>query len=69
MAAVSNEYTPLMLSDLQLFGLGAAAVVDTVLLVALIERPNRRHVAIWMARWSACEQGSGPRVTAGESTL
>ncbi len=37
-----------MLSDLQLFGLGAAAVVDTVLLVALIERPNRRHVAIWM---------------------
>ncbi|MFM9963231.1 MAG: sensor histidine kinase [Planctomycetaceae bacterium] len=37
-----------MLSDLQLFGLGAAAVVDTVLLLALIERPNRRHVAIWM---------------------
>ena len=37
-----------MLSDLQIFGLGAATVVDTVLLVALIERPNRRHVTVWM---------------------
>ncbi len=37
-----------MLSDLQLLGLGAAAVIDTVLLVALIERPNRRQVALWM---------------------
>ncbi|MCX7424008.1 MAG: ATP-binding protein [Planctomycetia bacterium] len=37
-----------MFNDLQLFSLGAAAVIDTVLLMALIERPNRRHVAIWM---------------------
>ena len=37
-----------MFSDLQIFGLGAATVVDTVLLVALIERPNRRHVTVWM---------------------
>ena len=37
-----------MFSDLQLFGLGAATVVDTVLLMALIERPNRRHVTFWM---------------------
>lgn len=37
-----------MFNDLQLFGLGAAAVIDTVLLMALIERPNRRQVAIWM---------------------
>ncbi|HLQ44439.1 MAG TPA: hypothetical protein VK137_06910, partial [Planctomycetaceae bacterium] len=42
-----------MFSDLQLFGLGAAAVVDTVLLMALVERPNRRHVAIWMAALTA----------------
>lgn len=42
-----------MFSDLQLFGLGAATVVDTVLLVALIERPNRRHVTIWMLALTA----------------
>ncbi len=37
-----------MLSDLQLFALGAATVVDTVLVLALVERPNRRQVAVWM---------------------
>ncbi len=42
-----------MFSDLQLFGLGAATVVDTVLLVALIERPNRRHVTVWMLALTA----------------
>ena len=42
-----------MFNDLQLFGLGAAAVIDTVLLMALIERPNRRHVAIWMISLTA----------------
>ncbi len=42
------RYTLLMLSDLQLLGLGAATVVDTVLLMALIERPNRQHVTFWM---------------------
>lgn len=34
--------------ELQLFGLGSAAVIDTVLIMALLERPNRRHVALWM---------------------
>ena len=42
------DYTLAMLSELQLLGLGAATVIDTVLLVALIERPNRRQVALWM---------------------
>jgi signal transduction histidine kinase len=37
-----------MLSDLELFGFGAAAVVETVLLVAMLERRNRRSVALWM---------------------
>ena len=38
----------IMLSDLQLFGFGAATVIDTVLVLALVERPNRRQVAVWM---------------------
>lgn len=42
-----------MFNDLQLFGLGAATVIDTVLLMALIERPNRRQVAIWMIALTA----------------
>ena len=37
-----------MLSDLSLFGFGAATVIDTVLVLALIERPNRRQIAVWM---------------------
>ena len=37
-----------MLADLQLFSYGAAAVLETVLLVAMIERRNRRAVTLWM---------------------
>jgi signal transduction histidine kinase len=37
-----------MLADLKLFGFGAAAVVETILLVAMLERRNRRSVALWM---------------------
>jgi signal transduction histidine kinase len=37
-----------MLADLQLFGFSAAAVLETVLLVAMIERRNRRVVTLWM---------------------
>ena len=34
--------------DIHLLTIGAAAVIDSVLLVALLERPNRRHVPVWM---------------------
>ena len=37
-----------MLADLQLFSFGAAAVLQSVLLVAVIERRNRRAVTLWM---------------------
>jgi signal transduction histidine kinase len=37
-----------MLADLQLFSYGAAAVLETVLLAAMIERRNRRAVTLWM---------------------
>ncbi len=37
-----------MLADLQLFSFGAAAVLETVLLVAMLERRNRRTVSLWM---------------------
>jgi signal transduction histidine kinase len=37
-----------MLADVQLFSYAAAAVLETVLLVALLERRNRRVVALWM---------------------
>ena len=37
-----------MLADLQLFSFSAAAVLETVLLVAMIERRNRRVVTLWM---------------------
>jgi len=37
-----------MLADLQLFSFGAAAVLETVLLAAMLERRNRHTVALWM---------------------
>jgi signal transduction histidine kinase len=37
-----------MLADLQLFSFGTAAVLETVLLVAMIERRNRHAVTLWM---------------------
>src|SRR5215475_4445664 len=37
-----------MLADLELIGFGAAAVVETILLVAMLERRNRRSAALWM---------------------
>src|SRR4051812_6276111 len=37
-----------MLVDLQFFSYGVAATLETVLLVAMIERRNRRVVTLWM---------------------
>ncbi len=37
-----------MLDQLQLWMFGVAALIDTVLLFAFIERPNRRAVTVWM---------------------
>ena len=37
-----------MFEDIRLAAIGSATVLDAVLLIALLEKPNRRHVAIWM---------------------
>jgi signal transduction histidine kinase len=37
-----------MLDDVRILAIGLAAVIDTVLLLAMWEKPNRRHVAVWM---------------------
>ncbi len=37
-----------MFDNIRLTAIGVAAVLDAVLLIALIERPNRRRVATWM---------------------
>lgn len=37
-----------MFDSLQLAAIGSAAVLDAVLLIALLEKPNRRRVALWM---------------------
>lgn len=37
-----------MAENLQLFFYGAAAVLDLVVLLSLLERPNWQHVAVWM---------------------
>lgn len=37
-----------MAEDVQLLAIGAAAVLDLVLLLAFLERPNRRYIALWM---------------------
>ncbi len=37
-----------MFESIQLVAIGAAAVIDAILLIALLERPNRRRVACWM---------------------
>ncbi|HUG89920.1 MAG TPA: ATP-binding protein, partial [Planctomycetaceae bacterium] len=45
---IRRPYNALMLADLRILATGLAAVIDTVLLLAMFERPNRRHVALWM---------------------
>ena len=42
-----------MSESLQQWCLGTAAVIDTVLLLAMLERPNWRGIAIWMV-WLVC---------------
>ena len=34
--------------DLHLLTIGTSAVIDSVLLFSLLERPNRRHIPLWM---------------------
>lgn len=36
------------MDDVQLLAIGAAAVIDTVILLSMLERPNRARMAVWM---------------------
>ena len=44
----SVGYNGSMFENIRLAAIGSATVLDAVLLIALLEKPNRRRVAVWM---------------------